>query len=120
MKIKLDENMPHALADLLRAAKHDVETVHEENLSGEEDSIILKKATEENRILITFDLDFGDIRSFPLGTHAGIVVFRIQDQRWSVLKKPAERLIASGRLQHLSHGLAIVDEKRMRMRFKDK
>lgn len=34
MKIKLDENMPVALAELLRSAGHDVETVRDENLSG--------------------------------------------------------------------------------------
>lgn len=118
MKIKLDENMPHALAVLLRAAGHDVETVPDENLSGAEDSIVLRCATEEDRVLMTFDLDFADIRSYPLGQHAGIVVFRIPDRRWAVLKEPAERLIASGRLDQISYGLAIVDDKRIRMRFK--
>ena len=120
MKIKLDENMPHALAELLRTAGHDVETVPDENLSGEEDGVVLRSATDEGRILMSFDLDFADIRSYPMGTHAGIVVFRIHDQKWAVLKEPAERLIASGRLERLSHGLAVVDEKRIRMRFKEK
>jgi hypothetical protein len=67
---------------------------------------------------MTFDVGFGDIRSYPVGSHAGVVVFRLQDQRWAVLKKPAERVVASDLLDRLQGGLAIVDEKRMRIRFK--
>jgi len=120
MKIKLDENMPLALAKLLGSAGHNVSTVPEENLSGAEDPIVLKKATEEGRLLMTFDVDFADIRSFPLGSHAGIVVFRLHDQRWAVLKGPTERLIASDLLERLRKGLAVVDEKRIRIKLKDK
>lgn len=116
MKIKLDENMPVALADMLRGAGHDVETVTDENLSGKDDITILKKATEEDRILMTFDLDFADIREYPLGTHAGIVVFRVNDQRWAVFKESAERLMDSKRLENMNHGLAVVDENRIRIR----
>jgi len=120
MKIKLDENMPIAFATLLRSDGHDTATVSEENLSGAEDNSILKRATEEGRILMTLDIDFADIRSFPIGSHAGVIVFRLNDQRWAALKEPAERLLASGLLPRLQRGLAIVDEKRIRIRFKGK
>jgi hypothetical protein len=30
----------------------------------------------------------------PRGTHAGIVVFRLKDQRWATLKGPLDRLLA--------------------------
>ena len=116
MKIKLDENMPLSLAILLRAAGHNVSTVQEENLSGEADRHVLETATKENRLLMTFDADFGDIRSYPVGSHAGVVVFRLHDQRWASLKEPTERLLISGLLERLEGGLAIVDETRIRLR----
>ncbi|MEW5946411.1 MAG: DUF5615 family PIN-like protein [bacterium] len=119
MKIKVDENMPHDPAELLRSAGHNAETVPEEGLSGAEDPLVIKRAAEEGCLLMTFDLDFGDVRSYPIGTHAGIVVFRLHDQRWAVLREPAGRLIASGLLERLSHGLAIVDESRIRLRSKE-
>ncbi|MDP3029791.1 MAG: DUF5615 family PIN-like protein [Deltaproteobacteria bacterium] len=34
MRIKLDENMPHALVKFLESAGHDVATVQAEGLSG--------------------------------------------------------------------------------------
>ena len=118
MKIKLDENLPTALTELLRAAGHDAVTVADEALSGSNDPKVLQVATSESRTLLTFDLDFADIRRYPVGSHAGIVVFRLHDQRWAVLEPPARRLIESGLLDRLQSGLAIVDESRVRIRTK--
>ena len=114
MRFKLDENMPADLAALLRQAGHDVADVTEEGLNGEDDQPVLSAATAENRVLLTFDLDFADIRHYPPGTHAGIVVFRLQDQRWNTLQGPVNRILAAGDVKKLENGLAIVDETRIR------
>jgi predicted nuclease of predicted toxin-antitoxin system len=119
MKFKLDENLPAALAELLRAGGHDTTTVAEEALGGSEDPHVLQIATSEGRVLLTFDLDFADIRRYPIGSHEGIAVFRLRDQRWAVLEHPARRLLESGVLDRLQSGLAIVDESRVRIRTKN-
>jgi predicted nuclease of predicted toxin-antitoxin system len=111
VKFKLDENMPADLEDRLRDDGHDAESV-----VGEDDPPVLAAANAEGRILMTFDLDFADIRHYPPGTHAGIVVFRLEDQRWKTLEDPVDRLLASGSLATLDCGLAIVDETRVRYR----
>lgn len=116
MKIKIDENLPDDLARLLRDAHYDVATVEEEALAGYDDPPVLQAATAEDRILMSFDLGFADIRKYPPGTHAGIVVFRLTDQRWKTLQKPVRRLVSTGALQELRRGLAIVDENRVRFR----
>ncbi len=114
MRIKLDENMPRDAAVRLREEGHDVMSVVDEGLGGEKDPPVLKAASDEGRILLTFDLDFANIREFPLGTHAGIVVFRLQDQRWKTLKGPLNRALAKGGLDDMAGGLAIVSEARIR------
>lgn len=116
MKFKLDENMPADLEYRLRAEGHDAETVIGEGLAGEDDPPVIAAASAEGRILLTFDLDFADIRHYPPGTHAGVVVFRLEDQRWKTLQEPVDRLLASGSLATLDCGLAIVDETRVRYR----
>ncbi len=116
MKFKLDENLPEDLADLLGSFGQDVATAAKENLSGADDLVILKEAIAEGRLFLTLDLGFADIRKFPVGSHSGIVVFRLHDQRWSAMKKPVERLMKSGLLAQLKQGLAIVDETRIRFR----
>ena len=80
MKFKLDENMPGDLAVLLRTQGHDAMGVVEQGLAGEDDPPVLERAASEDRILMTFDLDFADDRHYRPGTHAGIIVFRLRDQ----------------------------------------
>jgi len=116
VKIKLDENLPDDLASLLRAADFDVATVAEEGMAGYDDPPVLQAATAEDRVLMSFDLGFADVREYPPGAHAGIVVFRLKDQRWETLKKPVRRLVSTGVLRQLRRGLAIVDENRVRFR----
>ena len=105
---------PRDAATWLRAEGHDVTTVLDEGLGGEDDPPVLEAATDEDRILITFDLDFADVRQYPPGAHAGIVVFRLQDLRWSTLERPLKRLLDQGGLDDLATGLAVVDETRAR------
>ena len=118
MKVKLDENLPASLAELLRSFGHDVSSVVEENLSGASDAQIVRAATKEGRTLMTFDRGFADVRRYPPGSHGGIVVFRFRDQRWKALRGPARRLAASGLLERVGRGLAVVDAERVRFRRK--
>lgn len=71
MRIKLDENLHVGLAATFAAAGHDVDTVIDEGLSGADDPTVLTAATAENRLIVTLDRGFGDLRAYPPGTHAG-------------------------------------------------
>lgn len=75
-RFKLDENLPRDARGLLRDAGHDVHTVLEERLGGGSDSQVLDICRNEARVLVTFDLDFADIRLYPAASHAGIWVLR--------------------------------------------
>ena len=75
MRILADENIPRAAVDMLRRAGHDVAWVSEE-APGSDDSDVLKKATEQDRVVVTFDKDFGDL-AYVMGLPAtcGIILF---------------------------------------------
>ena len=77
MKLKLDENLGILGQAVLRAEKHDVSTVLEQNLQAALDEQIAKVCTDESRILITLDLDFANPLRFPPQDTAGIAVLRI-------------------------------------------
>jgi len=77
MKIKLDENLPHRLAAVLKDLGHEVDTAHEEQLVGHTDEEIWQAAQKESRFLITQDLDFSDARQFAPGSHHGILLVRL-------------------------------------------
>ena len=77
MKLKLDENVHTDVAPALRALGHDVLTVHDQKLAGHPDADVARTVQEEQRVLVTFDLDFADIRRYPPTWFAGIVVLRL-------------------------------------------
>jgi predicted nuclease of predicted toxin-antitoxin system len=77
MRIKLDENMPARLSAALRAMGNDVETVYSEGLSGAKDEAVWAASQNEDRLLITQDLDFSDNRRFQPGLHRGIILVRL-------------------------------------------
>jgi predicted nuclease of predicted toxin-antitoxin system len=67
MKIKLDENLPFGLAQILAHHGHDVHNIFEEGLTGQTDGLIWNAAQNESRFLISQDLDFSDLRRFASG-----------------------------------------------------
>jgi len=80
VRFKLDENLPRDTESLLREAGHDVHTVLAEHLGGNSDPKVFAAAQAEARILVTFDLDFSDIRQYPPSSHSGIWVLRPHTQ----------------------------------------
>ena len=68
-RFKLDENLPRDAEAFLRTAGHDVHTVLGEHLEGNPDLTVLDASRTEDRILVTFDLDFSDIRLYPPESH---------------------------------------------------
>ena len=80
MRFKIDENMPVEAATILNEAAHDALTIHDQRMVGEADSQVASVCKLEQRVLVTLDLDFADIRAYPPGAHCGIVVLRPRTQ----------------------------------------
>lgn len=79
-RFKLDENLPRDAEAMLRSAGHDVHTVRDEHLEGNTDHSVIDASRAEDRILVTFDLDFSNIRLYPPADHKGIWVLRPHTQ----------------------------------------
>ncbi|MBW3579333.1 MAG: DUF5615 family PIN-like protein [Actinobacteria bacterium] len=119
MRLKLDENLPHDLTDELKRRGHDVDTVLDEQLGGRKDPIVVQAATEDDRMVITLDRGFGDIRSFPPGSHAGVVVLRPVSQDPVSILTLVDRLLDAHELEEFSRCVVIVEPLRVRVRRPD-
>ena len=64
MKIKLDENLPASLVDILHHFGHDADTAPSEGLAGKDDDTVWDATQAAGRFFITQDLDFSDVRRF--------------------------------------------------------
>ena len=116
MKFKLDENIPLAISTTLHQAGIDTITVLDEQFSGATDAHLFEIVQAEQRILITLDLDFSDIRNYPPASHAGIIVLRSKSQDVSSLIMIIKRLIPVLSHESLEHRLWIVDDEKLRIR----
>ena len=77
MRFLADENFPGDAVKRLTEAGHDVVWVRTA-APGSGDAEILAWAAQEQRIILTFDKDFGDlVRRAALPTLPGIVLFRL-------------------------------------------
>jgi predicted nuclease of predicted toxin-antitoxin system len=80
MRFKVDENLPHEATDLLLSVGHDAMRVLDQRLGGTPDSDLYAICQQEGRVLMTLDLDFSNIRAYPPGESAGIIVLRPVNQ----------------------------------------
>jgi predicted nuclease of predicted toxin-antitoxin system len=116
MKFKLDENLSRHLKALLELEGHDVSTVLDEGLSGKPDAAVGEAARAEDRILLTLDLDFADVRKFPPGTHPGIVLFRPAGMGPGSVQQFVLGFLHSADLGEASGAIVIVETQRVRIR----
>ena len=116
MRLKLDENLPTDLSDELARRGHDVDTVLDEQLGGRKDPVVVQAATDDSRLLLTLDRGIGDIRSYPPGSHAGVVVLRPTSQDPASILELIRRLLDAHDLDDFSGCVAIVEPTRVRIR----
>ncbi len=117
MKFLADMCVDVRVAGWLRAQGYDAVHLRDEGLHKMPNGQIFEKAINENRIMITFDLDFGEIAAFTRGEKASVILFRLQNTRISnVLDRLAYVLANSS--EALSKGAVIVVEQyRHRIRY---
>jgi len=76
MKLKLDENLSRHLKPVLIGLGHDVLTAADENLLSHPDTELAQAAKEDQRMLMTLDVEFADLRKYPPGAHPSVILFR--------------------------------------------
>jgi predicted nuclease of predicted toxin-antitoxin system len=116
MKFKLDENLPTDIAELLQEAGYDAMTVLDQKLGGHADPRIASVCRTEDRALITLDMDFADIRTYPPNQYPGVVVLRLRRQDKPHVMATVAGLIPLFSAEVLERRLWIVEEDKLRIR----
>ena len=119
MQFKIDENLPIEIAELLINAGHDAKTINEQQLQGIRDPVLIDVCKSENRVLVTLDTDFSDIRAYPPQAFSGIIVLRVGSQAKQHVIKVFQRIIPLIEREPLNQHLWIVEETKVRIRGKD-
>ena len=116
MTFKLDENLPSDLGALLRADGHDAHSVLDQELRGAADPAIAKVCQDEQRILVTLDLDFSNIKAYPPQDYYGIIILRLARQDRDSVLAIMPRVLTLLETEPIARRLWIVDDHKTRIR----
>ena len=116
MRFLADMGVGLRVVEWLRGGGHDAVHLRERGWHRLANGEIFERAGAEGRVILTFDLDFGEIAALSRGRAASVVVFRMSNARWSHV---IERLSAALPLATpaLEQGaVVVVEESRHRIR----
>ncbi len=77
MRFKLDENLGSWCKEPFIKNGLDVMTVYEQNLTSSPDESLIQVCRQEDRCIVTLDLDFANPFVYPPQNYSGIAVLRL-------------------------------------------
>lgn len=116
MKIKVDEDLPNKVVELLREKGHQAVSITEQEMSGFKDVDLWPIVQAEQRLLITADKGFADIRTYPPGTHSGILLLRPDKDGIRPILSLLEQVLGSCDLNELNQSVTVVTPRGIRSR----
>jgi predicted nuclease of predicted toxin-antitoxin system len=115
-QVKVDEDLPDAVASLFAAAGYPATTVRAQGWSGLQDAPLWTRLQAEGRWLVTADKGFGDIRTYVPGTYVGVILLRAAVESRRRYLELAEATVRSVRLEDLAGCLVVVTPRGIRIR----
>jgi predicted nuclease of predicted toxin-antitoxin system len=114
MRFLANENFPGAAVAAIAAAGHDIISIRLV-AAGASDAAVRERGVREERILLTFDKDFGELaRAAGLPATCGIVLFRLPMPRPGEVGNRLAQQLAS-RDDWAGH-FSVIEPGRIRMR----
>ncbi len=114
MKFLVDMPLSPDLARWLRARDHDAVHAGEQGLSRAPDPLLLAEAREQQRIVVTADLDFPRLLALTYATGPGVILYRGGNFSDAEMISLMERVLGRYDEQELAHAIVVVDRNRLR------
>ena len=116
MKSLADMGVSFTTVTALRQAGEDVVHLREENLHRLPDQQIIEKAIRERLVVLTFDLDFGELLAAGGSIVPGVILFRMRNQTPAAVTPRLFRVLEGCRAALETGAIVIVGEKGYRIR----
>ncbi len=115
-KLLLNANLSHETASFLRGLGFDILCLLEEGLGAITDEEVVELAKKESRIIVTFDLDFGQLYHFREEGKIGVIILRLKNQTVETTNAVLGRFFEDfeGKEKQLRKGLVIIEEDKYR------
>ncbi len=116
MRFLADMGVAQGIIDWLRSQGHDAVHLREQGLHRAADPAIFAKAIAENRVVLTFDLDFGEILASAGVSVVSVVLFRLNNTRVSFVQQRLAAVLATDADALEKGAIIVVEDGRHRVR----
>lgn len=117
MKFLLDANIPLSSKDIFKKLNYETEHSREIGLGKATDEQLIKYAIKNNQILITKDLEFGNIKKYPIKSHKGIILIRVPFYYTAIqINEVLFNFLSSLRGKEIRNSLVVVEIDKYRIR----
>jgi len=111
-----DMGVSMRVVEWLRRGGHDVRHLREEGLQRLPNGEIFRKAVAEQRIVLTFDLDFGEIVALSEGRLTSVILFRLRNTRTPRVIERLSQVLAHCAREAEQGAVIVVEDSRHRVR----
>ena len=116
MRFLADMGVSQQVVGWLRSNQHDAVHLRDQGLQRLPNGDIFQKAATEGRIVLTFDLDFGEIVAASAGQIVSVILFRLRNTRSAFVIRRLEDVLNESS-NDLSRGaIVVVEDGRHRVR----
>lgn len=116
MRFLVDACVDVGIDGWLHEQGHDSIHLRNEGLQRLPDDDVFVKAGAEKRVIVTIDLDFGEILSFSGGKIVSTITFRVHNTRSDFLIRRLDAVLPNV-IPHLERGaIVIIEDARYRVR----
>lgn len=116
MRPLLDMNIPVSVGEWLRSQQHDAVHVRERGGARWTDHEVFAVAAGEGRVVVTFDLDFGEIMGSAGQQSHGVPLLRLRRIRSAHLRQRLELALVQAGAALEAGAIVIVEDARFRIR----
>jgi predicted nuclease of predicted toxin-antitoxin system len=113
MRFLSDMGVSKHIVQWLRQNGEDAVHLRDEGLQKLPDSKIFDRAFSESRVILTFDLDSGEIAALSGGRIVSVILFRLHNTRTPHVLQRLQSALALR--QELEKGAVIVDEEKQEL-----
>jgi predicted nuclease of predicted toxin-antitoxin system len=116
MRFLADAGISPTTVEFLKQLGHDTTHIRTLGLQRASDTQVIELARAEDRIVLSFDLDFGDILALGVTDKPSVILFRLSDERAQSVNARLPTVLNEQIAQLETGALILVEDARYRVR----
>jgi len=116
MRFLANAGVSPSTVDFLKQLGHEAVHVRTLGLERAADRVLIDRALADSSVVVTFDLDFGDILALGVLDKPSVIICRLADERAESVNQRLAKVLAERLVDLESGALILIEDTRYRVR----